>query len=385
MVNMTDFNETDMQLVNASSREVIQWRGSTRIRALQPWSIEIQICIGILCATVTLIGILANSVVLYSYITTDKLRTYANYFVFGLALVDLTDVTTVLPLLSIYFVFGFWPFSKAACEMFKFASHTVGHTSYLFTLVICIDRYRALTQPLKHMQERTKRRAVSMMMIACLIPVMSWIGPIIIWPTFGKNVPRQYISTLCYPHYSRVKIFALFSSAYIALLPMSLICILYTLVYRAFRQRLDAVRKSSNRTAEKHVNSLKSQAFTKLSVVSHNAKDTDVINHTGQENMGFKSDDTDQKDESPAHPIPRREDNIVQTEIKRARPVSMVSSKRNSQDKIEEQNLKATKVLSMIVIVMLIARLPWGVISLYATACGPTCLPVNLSQVSKIR
>lgn len=392
MANVTGFNDTDLSLFDNNSNstdDVVDTlrRQNTRTRALQPWSFEIQICAAIICAMATLFGILANAIVLYSYVTISKLRTYANYFVFGLALVDFIDVVLVLPLLSVYNILGFWPFSKAACELYKFSNHVMLHMSNLFTLVICIERYKALTQPFKNLQRRTKRRAISMMTTACLIPILSWIGPLIIWPIFGKNIPRQYITTLCYPHYSRIKIFALFSSCYTSLLPLSLICVLYTLVVRAFRRRLSAIEKRSARETHvatvHHVEPRSSAAADELSTFQNKEFTRNAVlkDSIGRVNMGYDSDDPEGITVKPQDIKSLRREDTTKAADHRKRTGSVSQQKISQQDKIEEQNLKATKVLSMIVIVMLIARVPWSVTSCYQILCGHTCLPLNLAQV----
>ncbi len=146
---------------------------------------ELQIFTGVFCGVMIFLSVVGNLIVLYSYATTKKLQTYANYFIVGLALLD-SEGSTVFPLFTAYWMNGIWPFSKQLCEAYKFLSHTVGFTSYLFTLVICVDRYQALKDPFKHLRQRSKLRAFSAMSVALTISVLSWIGPLIIWPRVAE-------------------------------------------------------------------------------------------------------------------------------------------------------------------------------------------------------
>jgi hypothetical protein len=129
-----------------------QWPPTRRFQISQ-WPFEVQIALAIFCGSMTLLTVVGNLIVLYSYATTKELRTYANYFICSLAIVDLIDGSTVLPLFSIYWIVGVWPFSTQLCEAYKFINHTLPFISVLLTLVICIDRYRALTQPFKHLRQ----------------------------------------------------------------------------------------------------------------------------------------------------------------------------------------------------------------------------------------
>ena len=230
---MANFTQASVDSTTASEFENsifednnLQQRPGIRVN-VQKWPFEVKVGMAVFCGLLTLSTVTGNLVVLCSYATTKKLRTYAKYFICGLAFIDLLEGGVVLPLFSIYWILGEWPFSQEACEAYKYMSHVIGYSSFLFTLVICIDRYQALTQPLKHLQHRSKRRALSMMSLAFSISALSWIGPLIIWPRIGKNVPPQYTTLLCYPHYSRIIPFAIFATLYAALFPLILICCMY--------------------------------------------------------------------------------------------------------------------------------------------------------------
>ena len=339
---------------NSTFDENLPRHPRTRVN-LQKWPFEVQVGMAVFCGLLTLSAVTGNLVVLCSYATTKKLRTYANYFIIGLAFIDLIDGAFVLPLFSIYWILGQWPFSQEVCEAYKYINHVIGYSSYLFTLVICIDRYQALAQPLKHLQQRSKRRALSMMSVAFSISVLSWIGPLIIWPRIGKNVPPQYSTLLCYPHYSRTP-FAIFSNLYIAWLPLLLVCCMYIRIYMILRQRSTAME-------------VKQQHIQIQQIVQKQIKTVSACT-SGVVNAGFNNSDDDLTGNS--------------------RPVSSAPATGRmkghdttiGRNQIDQQNIKATRVLSLIVAVMIVARLPWSMLSLIQIFCGLRCgIPLNLYQV----
>ena len=199
-------------------------------RNFAPWSLYVQIIVACICCLIVAVTIIGNVLVIYSYFTTKRLRNYANYYVCGLAFTDLLDGCVVMPLFCVFWITGSWPFSDRLCEIYKYLSHVLLHTPAMFTLIICIDRYRALVHPLSHLKERTLRHAIFMMFIAWTIPIISWMGPLIIWPAVA-NLPPQQFTFLCYPDYSRSTEFSIFVFFYVSWLPIIIIGVLYYRVY----------------------------------------------------------------------------------------------------------------------------------------------------------
>ena len=380
MINMANemvYNDTVSEVINDSDISMDQLESKlppNRQFTLQIWPFHVQVGVAVLCGLLTLLTVTGNLVVLSSYVTTKKLRTYANYFICGLALVDLTDGAIVIPLFSVYWIMGIWPFSQQLCEAYRFFSHMTTMTSYYLTLVICIDRYRALSQPLKHLQQRSRFRAASMMSVAFLMPIIFCIGLLIIWPHFGKNVPPLFTSMLCYPQYARINVFALAASLFIAWIPLLLICALYLQVFWILKQRRD-IEKQDVKSAQRSVNTLKTNlknekhaALNESSSTKTNVGDKSGVQESGLVNKAFETDGFQDKTE-----------NDVSVDAKP--DVHCVVNVQSFKNKIEQQNVKAARVLSLIVLVMFVTRLPWSIFSVYSRFCGGTCTPLNLYQV----
>ena len=377
MANEMVYNDTVSEFINDSdismNQNDLNWLPNRKF-TLQIWPFHVQVGVAVLCGLLTLLTVTGNLVVLFSYATTKKLRTYANHFIFGLALVDLTDGIIVLPLFSANWIMGFWPFSQQFCEVFKFFNHMTSMTSYYLTLVICIDRYCALSQPLKHLQQRSTFRAASMMSVAFLIPLIFCIGALIIWPIVVKKPPLHPL--LCVTRYNN-KYLALSVSFLIAWMPLLLICILYLLVVLILKQRRGIEKQSINQQP----------SFNKSKAISDNdainkldrpSSSNDIVRNresahkAGLVNLAFTTSGT--ADETGNSATTEKKNNMHRGD-----------TDKSFKNKIDQQTIKATRILSLIVVVMFTTRLPWSLYSVYYffNRCGPACLPKNLVQVSQ--
>ncbi|XP_022093528.1 muscarinic acetylcholine receptor M3-like isoform X2 [Acanthaster planci] len=193
----------------------------------------------VLCTVFLLATLFGNALVLYAYFTTKKLRTYTNYYIVGLALSDLVS-GGILPLLeNILWFLGYWPFSEGMCAAVMYLVHVFLEITFLMTLVICFDRFRALYMPLKHLKEKTLRHACFMISLAYVIPLFIWTPLIIIFPYTGLTLRiRPPICQGSYGFHPPLLIIAMLVLSWI---PMMITILLYAFVYSA------VIRKGINK------------------------------------------------------------------------------------------------------------------------------------------
>ena len=388
-------------------------RGGRRRPNLQVWALEIQILVACICSLIIFITVFGNLLVLVAYFTNRHLRTYVNYFICGLAMVDLIEGSFVQPLYAAYWILGYWPFSTQLCDAYRYINHVTGHTTYLFTLVICIDRYQALTRPFEHLKKRTHRHAVSLMSLAWLIPILSWIGPLLIWPKFGEVHPVLSLKIFCIPYYSLSKIFTLFVTIYVSWIPIVMICVMYIRIFIVMKKSVKMRDRENTLTLNNKLRK-RSRSDSQFSIEAKedgrknsNVTDKGIVNNAYANNDETTKDNNAKKNtedyineistiavditEKTIQTVPHK----VSTALVTVPSVSFgiqnppgrirrQSSAKPSKDKIQRQNIRATKVLSMIVAVVLVSRVPWSVFSIYHVLCGPNCLPTNLYQVRKL-
>ncbi|CAF3402698.1 unnamed protein product [Rotaria socialis] len=113
--------------------------------------------------------IFGNVLVVVSVYREKSLHTITNYFVVSLAISDITVAAVVMPF-AIYLEFNrVWELSERLCD-FWVASDCMACTASILNLVaIAVDRYIAVTKPLKYARHKNSKRVAIMIVIVWLV------------------------------------------------------------------------------------------------------------------------------------------------------------------------------------------------------------------------
>ncbi|XP_061398805.1 dopamine D2-like receptor, partial [Musca vetustissima] len=170
-----------------------------------------------------------NILVIMSVFRERSLQTVTNYFIVSLAIADLLVAVVVMPFAVYALVNVTWGLPYFACD-FYIAMDVICSTSSIFNLVaISVDRYIAVTQPIKYAKHRNSRRV-------CLTIVMVWaisaaIGsPIVL----GLNNTPDRDPSLCMFYNTDFIVYSSLSSFYI---PCIIMVFLYWNIFMALRSR----------------------------------------------------------------------------------------------------------------------------------------------------
>ena len=109
-----------------------------------------------------------------------RLLQVSNMFIVSLATADLTVGLVVMPISAIYIFSVDWPFGLVVCQFWLIVDYTASTASILNLLVLSIDRYRSVTDPLQYLRRRTSRYA-SLLIIAAWSLSALWVLPIVAW------------------------------------------------------------------------------------------------------------------------------------------------------------------------------------------------------------
>jgi len=101
-------------------------------------------------------------------------------FIVSLATADLTVGIVVMPISAVYIFSVRWPFGLAVCQFWLAVDYTASTASILNLLVLSIDRYRSVTDPLRYMRRRTARHAGALIAAAWSLSAL-WLLPIVAW------------------------------------------------------------------------------------------------------------------------------------------------------------------------------------------------------------
>nr|CAH7749511.1 unnamed protein product [Callosobruchus chinensis] len=141
------------------------------------------VALAILLSVVIVIVILGNTLVILAVITTRRLRTVTNCFVMSLAVADWLVGICVMPPAVAYTLMGTWELGWILCDIWVSLDILLCTASILSLCAISIDRYLAVTQPLRYSRNRRSKRLafgmilvvwVSSMLISCP-PIFGWV------------------------------------------------------------------------------------------------------------------------------------------------------------------------------------------------------------------
>ncbi|XP_035899220.1 dopamine D2-like receptor isoform X3 [Anopheles stephensi] len=195
--------------------------GPTEVKEYHYWCLIL-----VLFPILTLFG---NVLVILAVCRERTLQTVTNYFIVSLAIADLLVAVVVMPFAVYVLVNGAWTLPNFACD-FYIAMDVICSTSSIFNLVaISIDRYIAVTQPIKYAKHKNSRRV-------CLTILLVWaisaaIGsPIVL----GLNNTQDRSPDLCVFYNTDFIVYSSLTSFYI---PCIIMVFLYWNIFKALRTR----------------------------------------------------------------------------------------------------------------------------------------------------
>ncbi|KAI6190402.1 Muscarinic acetylcholine receptor gar-3 [Aphelenchoides bicaudatus] len=202
------------------------------------------IIIGVIFAIATTLG---NALVMISIRLDRQLQTISNYFLFSLAVADITIGIVSIPLMTYYSANGRWGIGWGLCQVWLSIDYLMSNASVLSLLLISFDRYFSITRPLTYRPRRTTRKALFAISFAYIISLVLWPPWIIGWP-YIEGIPAtddgscvvQFLAVGGNRWPSQIATIATSVAAFY--LPVSIMIYLYWRVYRETRKRTEQFR-----------------------------------------------------------------------------------------------------------------------------------------------
>nr|XP_054755902.1 muscarinic acetylcholine receptor M4-like [Lytechinus pictus] len=235
----------------------------------RPSSLASLVCSGVFTALI----IITNTISLLAFAVEKRLRTYNNYFIINLSILDLL-VGVSLSAQVAHAYHGHYPFPQDICKILTGIAGGIVNGSNISVVVICADRHRAVYDPINHFISRTKRKAILINCLPWVIGLSFWLCYTTVW----EFVVDHDNGTQCMPLFSESPITYMIQNVCKFHLPFVIIVVLYTRIILQIRKT--AGGRSVNKKFDSKASSSSSLEKTKSSIVK-DVTSSNVDQHDG--------------------------------------------------------------------------------------------------------
>ncbi|XP_056358568.1 histamine H2 receptor [Oenanthe melanoleuca] len=199
---------------------------------------HLQLVVGFFLVILIVVTLCGNIIVCLAVTLDRRLRSLTNCFIVSLAITDLLLGLLVLPFSAYYELSREWPFGSILCNIYTSLDVMLCTASILNLFMISLDRYFAVTTPLRYCQVVTPSRvAVGLVVIWAVSLMVSFLPIHLGWNTNGTAVQNTEptCSTECTlavnPVYGLVVALLTFYS------PLLIMCITYYRILKIAREQ----------------------------------------------------------------------------------------------------------------------------------------------------
>ncbi|XP_005053618.1 PREDICTED: histamine H2 receptor [Ficedula albicollis] len=199
---------------------------------------HLQLVVGFFLVILIVVTLCGNIIVCLAVTLDRRLRSLTNCFIVSLAITDLLLGLLVLPFSAYYELARKWPFGSILCNVYTSLDVMLCTASILNLFMISLDRYFAVTTPLRYCQVVTPSRvAVGLVVIWAVSLMVSFLPIHLGWNTNGTAVQNTEptCSTECTlavnPVYGLVVALLTFYS------PLLIMCITYYRILKIAREQ----------------------------------------------------------------------------------------------------------------------------------------------------
>ncbi|XP_041037970.1 muscarinic acetylcholine receptor M1-like [Carcharodon carcharias] len=220
------------------SAVAVQWAfslGNSSYHPLGDHKVWEVVVITLVTASLSLVTVTGNILVVLSFKFNRQLKTVNNYFLLSLAYADLIIGIISMNLYSTYIILGRWALGPVACDIWLALDYVASNASVMNLLVISFDRYFSVTRPLTYRVKRTPRRAVIMIVLAWSISVLLWAPAILLWQyVVGQRTVKPGRCAIQFLSEPGITFGTAIAAFY---LPVTIMTVLYWRIYSETKQR----------------------------------------------------------------------------------------------------------------------------------------------------
>ncbi|XP_031562338.1 galanin receptor type 1-like [Actinia tenebrosa] len=195
-------------------------------------------------------GVVGNLMVVLAF-RQPRMKTVPNLFITNLAIADGVVSLVNVPLVALHAHLSYWPFGNFLCKLLPFLQGVSLSASIGTMMAIAADRYKVIVH--YELPKLTLMRAKfwigAIWLASCVLP-----SPLLYYSTTIQAPVNGVMRSKCteiWPNPTAVRVFSLMIFLFLYFIPLVIICGLYGLIARAFRN-LPTAQKVSHK-AQKHI------------------------------------------------------------------------------------------------------------------------------------
>ncbi|BFZ22018.1 hypothetical protein BsWGS_25057 [Bradybaena similaris] len=180
---------------------------------------------------ISIMAVTCNCLLIYVIVRSRLLKTPTNMFIASLAVGELLTGVFGIPFAAASVVSSDWPFSVALCQM-SASLQVIGRSASTYSLVaICVDRWLAVSRPLKYSHLLTLRSSSISLAIIWLLAAVVGLLPLGPWGSY-RYATDYYLCTLFKTAGQQQH---LVKEAICSYLPASVICLTILLIIKEIK------------------------------------------------------------------------------------------------------------------------------------------------------
>lgn len=226
----------------------------------------VRILVPVIFGLIAVLGFFGNLLVIIVVFWNKQMRNTTNILIVSLAIADLLFIVVCVPFTAVVYAVPTWPFGSPFCKAYQYVIHVTAHASVYTLVLMSADRYMAVVHPISSMVLRTEWNTYLAIGVAWFVILGCNVPMLLEFDVISFDKQHTYclnVKTIEDPDHSKVFYACFFFFALV--LPLGIICVLYSLMIRRLLGCGGHSRMASSKSSDSSMRA--KRRVTKLVVV----------------------------------------------------------------------------------------------------------------------